>query len=61
MSKDEEAMAARLVAAAQKGFPDDAAMQLRQLSAHALQMPLGFTGVFLRAMAMLTERSVQLP
>ena len=56
MNEDEEAsMAQQLVSAVEKGFPNDKAMQIRQLALRAQQAPIAFTGVFLRALQAVCE------
>lgn len=53
---NEEGLAKQLVKAAEAGFPGDREKQIQQISVRAFQMPLGYTGVFLRAIQILMEQ-----
>lgn len=52
----EQEMVDGLVSAAEKGFPGDREKQIQQVSARALQMPVAYTGVFLQALKILSDR-----
>jgi hypothetical protein len=49
-------MAAALVAAAEIGFSGDRQMQIKQIAGQAIQAPAALTGVFLKALAMLSSK-----
>ncbi len=52
---DEDHMVARLVEAAEHGFQNDRAAQIRAVAGFAAQAPAGMFGVFLKALAALSE------
>lgn len=55
---DNAAMADQIVAAAEKGYPNDRAAQIKVVSRAATQAPVAFLGVFLLALTKLTAQDL---
>ncbi len=58
MIDEEDRMVARLVEAAERGFQNDRAAQIRAVSGYAAQAPASMFGMFLKALAILSENEL---